>query len=49
MSVGQSCTFEVGFEPSGTGTRTSYVVLADNTLGGETQLQLKGVGIAKPA
>jgi signal peptidase I len=49
VSVGQSCTFEVGFEPSGTGTRTSYVVLADNTLGGETQLQLKGVGIAKPA
>jgi hypothetical protein len=49
VSVGRSCTFEVSFEPSGTGNRTSNVVVVDNTLGGETQLQLKGVGIAKPA
>jgi hypothetical protein len=49
VSVGYSCTFEVSFEPSGTGNRTSNVVVVDNTLGGETQLQLKGVGIAKPA
>jgi hypothetical protein len=49
VSIGHSCTFAVTFDPSGTGTRTSNVVVADNTLGAQTQLGLEGVGIAKPA
>ena len=49
LSVDQSCTFEVSFEPSATGTRTSNVLIVDNTLDTQTQLGLEGVGIAKPA
>ena len=49
VSIGHSCTFAVTFAPSGTGTRTSNVVVADNTLGAQTQLGLEGVGIEKRA
>ena len=49
VSIGHSCTFAVTFDPSGTGTRTSNVVVADNTLGAQTQLGLEGVGIEKRA
>lgn len=46
VSLGQSCTFTVAFEPSGTGARSSNVVVADNTLATETQLGLSGVGLS---
>jgi len=49
VSVGESCTFEVSFEPSATGMRTSNVVVVDNTLDTQTQLGLKGIGVQKPA
>jgi hypothetical protein len=47
VSVGHSCTLKVFFDPSGTGTRTSNVVVVDNTLGAQTQLGLEGTGIEK--
>ena len=46
VSLGQSCTFTVAFERSGTGARSSNVVVADNTLATETQLGLSGVGLS---
>ena len=49
VSVGQSCTFEVSFEPSATGIRTSNVVVVDNTLDTQTQLGLEGLGVPKAA
>ena len=49
VSIGQSCTFTVAFDPSGTGTRTSSVVVADNTLGTETELGVEGTGMAAPS
>jgi hypothetical protein len=50
VNVGHTCTFEVSFQPSADGTRTSNVVVVDNTLDTQTQLGLKGMGIdAKPA
>jgi len=45
ISVGQSCTFAVSFAPSGSGYRTTYVVVDDNTLGTQTQLQVQGTGV----
>ena len=45
VSVGQSCTFGVLFDPSGSGVRTTYVVVDDNTLGTQTQLQVLGSGV----
>ena len=45
VSVGQSCTFEVAFDPSGAGTRTTNVVIDDNTLGTQTQLTVQGSGV----
>ena len=45
VSVGQSCTFEVAFDPSGAGTRTTSVVIDDNTIGTQTQLSVQGVGV----
>jgi hypothetical protein len=45
VSVGQSCTFEVAFDPSGAGTRTTSIVIDDNTLGTQTQLKVRGVGV----
>ena len=47
VSVGHSCTFDVIFDPSGTGPRTSNVVVVDNTLGAQTQLGLEGTGTEK--
>ncbi len=45
VSVGQSCTFEVAFDPSGAGTRTTNIVIYDNTLGTQTQLTVQGRGV----
>jgi hypothetical protein len=45
VSAGQSCTFEVAFDPSGAGTRTTSVVIDDNTIGTQTQLSVQGVGV----
>jgi hypothetical protein len=45
VSVGQSCTFEVAFDPSGAGTRTTSIVIDDNTLGTQTQLTVQGSGV----
>jgi len=47
VSVGPSCTFEVLFEPSATGIRTTNVVVVDNTLDTQTQLELEGIGVEK--
>ncbi|MGA2804511.1 MAG: choice-of-anchor D domain-containing protein [Acidimicrobiales bacterium] len=49
VSIGQSCTFTLEFDPSGTGERTSSVVVADNTLGTETELGVEGTGVAAPS
>jgi hypothetical protein len=49
VSIGQSCTFTVAFDPSGPGTRTSDVVVDDNTLGTQTQLGVEGNGVAAPS
>ena len=49
VSIGHSCTFQVAFDPSGTGIRTTNVVLDDNTLGTQTQLQVQGTGVAAPS
>jgi hypothetical protein len=49
VSVGQSCTFQVNFEPTATGTRTSNVAVVDNTLDTQTELGLEGVGFEKAA
>ena len=46
VSIGQSCTFTLEFDPSGTGIRTSSVVVADNTLGTETEVGVEGTGVA---
>jgi hypothetical protein len=45
VSVGQSCTFGVSFKPLGSGLRTTYAVVTDNTLATDTQLQLQGTGV----
>ena len=45
VSVGQSCTFGVSFDPSGSGVRTTNIVIDDNTLGTQTQLQVLGSGV----
>jgi hypothetical protein len=44
VAVGQSCTFDVAFEPSASGLRTTNVVVDDNTIGTQTQLQVQGTG-----
>jgi hypothetical protein len=44
IGVGQSCTFGVAFDPSGSGARTTNVVVYDNTIGTQTQLQVQGTG-----
>jgi hypothetical protein len=41
VSVGQKCTFGVSFIPSGSGARTTNIVVDDNTLGTQTQLKVK--------
>ncbi len=49
VSIGQSCRFTLAFDPSGTGERTSSVVVADNTLGTDTELGIEGTGVAAPS
>lgn len=44
VSVGASCTFDVVFDPSGDGLRTSNLVVDDNTLPTQTQLAVEGTG-----
>jgi hypothetical protein len=45
VGIGQSCTFGVLFEPSSSSTRTTNLVVSDNTLGTQTQLGLSGLGV----
>jgi hypothetical protein len=45
VSVGESCTFGALFEPSSASTRSTNVVVDDNTLGTQTQLELQGSGV----
>ncbi len=49
VSLGQTCTFQVVFDPSGPGVRTTNVVVDDNTLPTQTQMGLQGVGVPKPS
>jgi hypothetical protein len=44
ISVGDSCSILVQFDPQASGTRTSAVVLDDNTAGSATDISLKGTG-----
>ncbi|MGA8679754.1 MAG: choice-of-anchor D domain-containing protein [Acidimicrobiales bacterium] len=44
ISVGDTCTFLVSFDPTDSGARTSEVVLADNTAGAATDITLSGTG-----
>jgi len=44
ISVGQTCTFGITFDPSSGGFRASNVVVDDNTLGTQTQLVVQGTG-----
>lgn len=44
VGLGQNCTFGVTFAPSAPGTRTTNVVVDDNTLGTQTQLPVRGTG-----
>ena len=45
VGVGQSCTFGVSFDPSGSGSRSTNIVVDDNTLGTQTQLKVDGTGV----
>ncbi len=44
VGLGQQCIFGVAFDPSAGSTRTTNVVVDDNTIGTQTQLQLEGTG-----
>jgi hypothetical protein len=45
ISVHQSCTFGVVFDPSGAGFRATNIVVDDNTLGTQTQIAVQGTGV----
>ncbi|HXY45017.1 MAG TPA: choice-of-anchor D domain-containing protein [Acidimicrobiales bacterium] len=44
ISVGDTCTFLVSFDPSDSGTRSSEVVIVDNVAGAATDVPLTGTG-----
>jgi uncharacterized protein (TIGR03437 family) len=48
VSAGSTCTVTVTFTPSGYGTRTAQVVIADNAPGSPQLITLTGIGPAPP-
>ncbi|MGC1299231.1 MAG: choice-of-anchor D domain-containing protein [Alloacidobacterium sp.] len=44
LAAGSSCTITVGFRPENIGTRTAYIKVADNALGGSQLVPLSGKG-----
>jgi uncharacterized protein (TIGR03382 family) len=48
LAAGASCTVQVGFTPSASGTRSASLVIAHNATGGSSTVTLAGTGNAVP-
>ena len=48
LAAGTSCTVQVGFTPSASGTRSASLVIAHNATGGSSTVALAGTGNAVP-
>jgi uncharacterized protein (TIGR03382 family) len=48
LAAGASCTVQVGFTPSASGTRSASLVIAHNATGGSSTVALAGTGNAVP-